>query len=316
MYGVACVLLLIAAAALAARFMPVRNHAVLMFAALSPYLMAGAVVSALLLLLTRRWWAAAAAVIIASAALWVELPLFIGPDDVPANSIPIRVLTANVKEGAADPHALAAIARDRTDVLVLQELTPQLASSLTQAGLDSDFPYRALDARPYAAGIGIWSRYPISGSVRIPGYQLGVVRAAIRVPQAAADTVVLAAHLVGPWPQPIDGWRQEIGAFPAAAGETAASAGDGAALVAGDFNATIDMEPYRRLLRGDFRDAAEQSGAGLTPSYPADSALPPLIGIDHILTSNSSASDAQTVRIPGSDHLGLSATIHIPRSSR
>jgi endonuclease/exonuclease/phosphatase family metal-dependent hydrolase len=83
--------------------------------------------------------------------------------------------------------------------------------------------------------------------------------------------------------------------------------------VAGDFNATYDMEPFRRLLRNDFRDAGEQSGAGLAASYPADSSVPPLLGIDHVLTFNSQASDAHTVRIPGSDHLGLSATVHLPR---
>jgi len=51
----------------------------------------------------------------------------------------------------------------------------------------------------------------------------------------------------------------------------------------------------------------------IAPSSPADSAITPLIGIDHILTYNSSATGAQTVRIPRSDHLGLIATVHIPR---
>lgn len=82
-------------------------------------------------------------------------------------------------------------------------------------------------------------------------------------------------------------------------------------IVAGDFNATVDMRPFRDLLGAGYRDAAEQSGAGLTRSFPADSALPPLIGIDHILTRNSTATAARTVRIDGSDHLGLIATVHL-----
>jgi endonuclease/exonuclease/phosphatase family metal-dependent hydrolase len=297
---------LIAAAALVARFIPVTNHKVLTVAAWSPYLMVCALLAALLLLLTRRWWSASVAVILTAAAILVELPLFVGSGQAPANSVPIRVLTANLREGAADPEALVAITRDRTDVLLVQELTP------SQDGLDSDLPYKVLDARPFAAGVGIWSRYPVVRSSRIPGYELGVLSAAVRVPQAADDFIVSVAHLVGPWPQPLDGWRQEIAMLPGTMGEIAAGAGNSAAIVAGDFNATFDMEPFRRLLRNGFRDAAEQSGAGLTPSFAADSALPPVFGIDHILTLNSSASDVRTVRIPGSDHLGLSATIHIP----
>ena len=33
-------------------------------------------------------------------------------------------------------------------------------------------------------------------------------------------------------------------------------------IVAGDFNSTTDMRPFRALLRNGYRDAAEQSGAG------------------------------------------------------
>jgi endonuclease/exonuclease/phosphatase (EEP) superfamily protein YafD len=84
-------------------------------------------------------------------------------------------------------------------------------------------------------------------------------------------------------------------------------------IVAGDFNATVDMKPFRRLLHNGFRDAAEQSGAGLVATYPADSAIPPLIGIDHILTFNSTARDARSVRIPGSDHLGVMAYVDVLR---
>ncbi|OBK81714.1 hypothetical protein A5650_25170 [Mycobacterium sp. 1164985.4] len=313
MYLVAWFAFLIAAVALAARFIPVTNHALLALAASSPYLMVGAGVSAIILVLMRRWWSASAALILTAAAVFVELPMFVGSEGAQENTVPVRVLTANLREGTADPEALLAVARDQADLFVVVELTPELASRLTQEGLDSRFPYRVLDAQPYAAGVAIWSRYPIVRSSRIRGYQLGVASAAIRAPQVSDEVVVLAAHLSGPWPQPIDGWRQDIAEFPDTLKDIAADAGKGAAIVAGDFNASMDMQPFRRLLENGFRDAAAQSGAGFTPTYPADSAAPPLIGIDRILTFNSSASDVQTVRIPGSDHLGLWAIVHIPR---
>lgn len=311
LYLIAWFAFLAAAVGLTARYLPVTNHTVLILAAASPYLMTGAAVSALILLLTRKWWAAGAAVALTAAAVVVELPLFIGSAGVQANTIPVRVLAANVHEGTANPKALAAAARDRADLLVLVELTPELAERLTQEGLDADFPYRVVDAEPYAAGVAIWSRFPISRSARIPGYQLGVVSATVRVPHAGADTTVLAAHLTGPWPQPIDDWRHDIAAFADTMNDV--TAGTGAVVVAGDFNAAMDMRPFRRLLGNHFRDAAEQSGAGLAPTYPAGRAVPPLIGIDHILTANSVASNAHTVRIPGSDHLGIWAVVHVPR---
>ncbi|MBJ7339231.1 endonuclease/exonuclease/phosphatase family protein [Mycolicibacterium sp.] len=303
----------IAAAALASRFMPVTNHTVLILAALSPYLMTLAGLSALLFSLTRRRWSVLAALVLTALAVVVELPMFIGPDPIPANTVEVRVLTANLYEGAADPKALVAIARNRADLVVVEELTPDLAKSLAGEGINADFPYSTADARPFAAGVGIWSRYPVVGSSQVTGYELGVVSAVIQIPDTARNTMVLAAHLVGPWPQPIDGWRQELATFPDTLHALATAAGQGALIVAGDFNATFDMRPFRRLLQTGFRDAAEQSGAGLTPTYSAESALPPDIGIDHVLTLRSSATDVHTVRIPGSDHLGLIASVHVPR---
>lgn len=313
MYIVAWLAFLTSLAGLVARFMPVTSHIILIVAALSPYLMLFAGLSAALLLLTRQWWTAAAALMLVAAVVFVELPLFIGSNRAPANSMAIRVLTANAYQGSAHPRALVAIARERADLLVLQELTPELASSLANVGIDSDFPYAALGTRTESAGVGIWSRYPIVRSRLVANYELGMVSAVIRPPDAADDAVVLAAHLTGPWPQPIDSWYEELANLPETLSEILADAGEGAAIVAGDFNATIDMEPFRQLLRGGFRDAAEQSGAGLAGTYPANSTVPPLLSIDHILTHNSSATDVQTIPIPGSDHLGLLATVHIPR---
>ncbi len=291
--------------------MPVTNHIILRWAALSPYLMGGTAVAAVLLLFTRRWWAAGAAAILTGVVVFVELPLFLG-DQVPPNSVPVRVLTANLREGKANSRALVAIARTRADILIFEELTPGLVTALVHDGLTADFPYRVTDAQPGAGGVGIWSRYPVTGSSLIAGYELGVLSADIRAPGTADDLAVLAAHLAGPWPQPIDDWRDEIARLPATMGEIAAKVGNGAVIIGGDFNATFDMAPFRRLLRNGFRDAAEQSGSGFTPSFSAESWTPPLIGIDHILTYNSAAGSVETVRIPGSDHLGLIATVYVP----
>lgn len=292
-----------AGAALAARLIPVTNHGVLTLAALSPYLTMAAVPAALLLVATRRFLAGAAVAAVAAAAIAVQLPRFI-PDAAP-KGVALRVLTANVELGTADPAALAALARDRADVLVLQELTPQLAGAV-DTRIAADFPHRALDTRPHASGAGLWSRYPITDTEEVGGFQLATQQARLAVP-GAAEVTLLNTHIVGPWPQPIDGWRAELALMRDIM--TGLAAQPGPVIVAGDFNATHDMAPFRALLSTGFGDAADQSGAGLARSFPADSPIPPLIGIDHILIRHGWATDARTVRVPGSDHLGVVATV-------
>lgn len=299
----------VTAVALAVRYVPVINHTMLFVSGLGPLLaIAGAMVcAAALLTLGHRRWAAVATVFVLGM-IATQLPLFATSKSDTGPSV--RVLTFNAMEGAADPEMLAATARERSDLLAVQELTAELADELNER-LGPEFPFRAVNAGRGAVGTGIWSRHPIVASRRIPGYQLGTTSATIRVPGAESDTVVLSVHLVGPWPYPINGWAREMERMLQTLDEAARDAGTGAAIAAGDFNATRSMAPYRRLLRSGYRDAADQSRSGLTPTFPADRSIPPMIGIDHIMTHNSSASGAQTVRIRGSDHLGLVATVHL-----
>jgi hypothetical protein len=51
-------------------------------------------------------------------------------------------------------------------------------------------------------------------------------------------------------------------------------------------------------------DAAEQSGAGIKPTFPADTRLSPFLAIDHILTRDCTATSLHTLTLPGSDHRG------------
>jgi endonuclease/exonuclease/phosphatase (EEP) superfamily protein YafD len=300
------------AAALAARWSPVGNHPVLILAALAPYLsMCSIAAIPLFLAAGRRWWALAAAFLL-SASVAVQVPLFHPAGPPVPGSVTVRMLTANLHLGRAEPVGLVRLARDIADVVVVQEITPLAADRISSAGMDNHFPFRALDVRPGAGGTGVWSRHPISGSTRLPGYALSNLAVRIAVAGARSDTVVLAIHLAGPWPQAIGVWRGEIHALRASLAEASASAGSGAVIAAGDFNATHDMRPFRHLLELGFRDAVEQTGAGWARTFPADSFLPPLIGIDHILTLRSGATHAETVRVAGSDHLGLVARVHLP----
>ena len=90
-------------------------------------------------------------------------------------------------------------------------------------------------------------------------------------PPRAAPVGLVAVHVVAP----TDGaataqWRRDMRALP--------SSGAGPPRVlAGDFNATFDHAELRRLLDRGYRDAAEQAGVALRPTWPAGGSLPPAV---------------------------------------
>jgi endonuclease/exonuclease/phosphatase (EEP) superfamily protein YafD len=299
-----------------ARLLPITNHFVLLVAAVSPYLMLGAPGAVLFFALGKRWFLTAAAVAVTIAAVVSEVPLYT-PKSVgnAADSVRLRVMTANLYLSQADLSVLVRTAEAQADVLALQELTPQAVEQLSAAGLDRTFPYRVTDARNYASGGGLWSRFPMTESTPIWGFALAMVTARIHVDGVAADPTIVNAHLAGPWPQAIDGWAQELKAIPKVMQDAMQSAAGGCVVVAGDFNATFDMQPFRALLQNGFGDAADRAGAGITATYPANQPVPPFIAIDHVLTHQCSPTSVETVELPGSDHRGLISVIDVPRSS-
>lgn len=309
------VALAIACWALVSRYLPVTDHVVMLTSALSPYLMLAGPVAVVSLVLARHWIAAVVAVAVTVAAVAVEVPLYLGSDSAHSEGVAVRVMSANLRRGLADAGQLVRSAEAQADVLAFQELTPQEVDRLSTAGLDATFRYRWLDARAGAPGVGLWSRFPIYATKRVDGYSMAAVSARIRVAGSSLDPTVLVVHLSGPWPQPIEGWRRDIARLAVTLDEVAEGTGGGAVIVAGDMNSTIDMRPFRDLLRNGYRDAAEQSGAGLKPTFPADWRLPPFITIDHVLTRGCTATSLRTIKIPGSDHLGLVATVLVPPSA-
>ncbi len=110
----------------------------------------------------------------------------------------------------------------------------------------------------------------------------------------------------------VDDWRYGMAGAKAKLDNYATAAGPAAVIIGGDYNSTPDMRQFRDLLTDGYHDAVEQSGAGFAPTFKADSWLPPVITIDHVLTRNAVASMIRTVKIKGSDHRSLLATIRVP----
>jgi len=301
--------------ALGARYLPISGHPTLIVAAVAPYLSLAAPVAVLLLGLSRRWLLTVVALAVTTALVGVYAPRYREPtaaDPQPSAAVDVRVLTANLGMGQADPPALVALARDNADILAVQEMTQDAADGLSAGGMDAAFPYRVVVPAPQASGIGIWSRYPIVESGRIDGYALPMLGARIRIPGVIVDTTVLSVHLPAPWPQPIGLWLQDIALLADTLLEVGAAARAGAVIVAGDFNATADMAPFRRLLKQGYGDAGADAAAGLARTYPGHANRLPLLGIDHVLVKNCAAATARTVTVPKADHRGLLVTLRVP----
>lgn len=297
------------------RPLPLSNLPALLAVVSLPYVPLGVLTVVLLLLLRRRAVLALAASAILAITLAVQLPWYFGGHTADTDQdLSIRVLSSNLRYGQADPAFFVELANTRADVITVAELTAEAVERFNQAGLGRTFPYSSLIPRPGAGGIGLWSRYPITG---LPDTQRegNLVAARLRVPGVSVEPTLVSVHLMSPiagdentfadWNRKITAARSEFAAY-------AEAAGPAAVIIAGDFNSTVDMRQFRDLLDVGYQEAVRQTGAGFGPTYSPHPRIPPLITIDHVLTRNSTAMSIHTVDVPGSDHRALLATVALP----
>jgi endonuclease/exonuclease/phosphatase family metal-dependent hydrolase len=222
---------------------------------------------------------------------------------------PLRVLTANLLNGHADPAALVAIVRDqRVEILAVQELTAAAVERLDEAGIGDVFPHRALHPAGRSHGSGIFSRYPLSnGSVRVHPCQKRQSSATVTLPGAGVLRVE-SAHPSAPNWQDAACWRNDLRAQPAA--------GDGGppAILLGDFNATLDHGLLRRVIAAGYRDAGAATGRGLRPTWPFAIHHYPPVTLDHVLVDRRLGITQYTViKVPGSDHRAVLTEVTVPQ---
>ncbi|WP_328396683.1 endonuclease/exonuclease/phosphatase family protein [Nocardia sp. NBC_00416] len=281
-----------------------QRRELVLLASGATYLMLGALAALLLFLMARGWRSVLAAGIVLAGVLWTQLPLFV-PDGRAAAGTDLVILQSNLLFGGADTTAIVTAVRERqVDVLTVDELTPPAVERLTADGIDALLPYRYLDPGFGGGGTGIYSRYPLSDTVRHQEFVLANLSATLTHP-ALGPVSVYAFH---PLPPTVDAgqWAKEMAAV-----DSILRAAEGPAVVGADFNATSDHAAFRRLVSGGFAAAAEQAGAGRLLTYPADKSWGPLIGIDHILVSGGSTDHISTLTVAGTDHRAVLARLRL-----
>lgn len=304
-----------AVTALLIRPLPLSNLPALLAVVSIPYVPLGVLTAALLLLLRRRALLALAASAILAITLAVQLPWYFGGYTVDSDQdLSIRVLSSNLRYGQADPAFFVELAETGADVITVSELTTEAVERFDQSGIGRTFPYSSLIPRPGAAGIGLWSRYPIT-EVPDTRREGNLVAARLRVPGLAFEPTLVSVHLMSPIAgdeNTFTDWDRKITAARSEFADYAEAAGPAAVIIAGDFNSTVDMRQFRDLLDVGYQEAVRQTGAGFGPTYSPHPRIPPLITIDHVLTRNSTATSIHTVDVPGSDHRALLATVAVP----
>jgi endonuclease/exonuclease/phosphatase family metal-dependent hydrolase len=277
----------------------------------TPYAALGALLLVLTGVVLRMWPAAIAAGATAALLLVAVVPRELRSDgsSAAAGGPSLRVMSANLAFGNADPEAVVRLVREeRIDVLAVQELTPRAIAGLRKAGLEALLSERALFPDARASGGGLYARYPLrhveEGS-EVPG-GFPMPRAQVRIDTDTAVGVV-SVHPVPPTgSSEVELWEDGLRSLP-----PASSAGV-PWILAGDFNATLDHAELRRILDAGYVDAADAEGVGLSPTWPSDR-FPPPVTIDHVLADERiGIEDLSTHDLPGSDHRAVSAELLLP----
>lgn len=251
----------------------------------------------------RGWITGACALAVAGAVFHVGLlaPMFLG--DHPDRPAELTVLTLNARRGGADPAAVVQQVRAaHAQVVVLEEVTPELQQGLVAQGLGEALPNVGGAPGPDASGTMIFSAYPLTESAGIP---LGHGSYRIRV-AAPEPFWLVAVHLSQPLNGQGSAWRGDWSVL-----NQVVPALDGPVILAGDFNSTLAHRPMRTLLGRGFDDAARQANAGWQPTYPSGWGL---IAIDHIVSRGAYDAVSTAARtVPGTDHRALVAGFVVSR---
>ena len=245
------------------------------------------------------------------------------PAEAPPGAPAIELLTYNLLFSARSDRSLAQLRASRADVLCLQEVNPAWARRL-EAALAAGYPHRALEPRPGAYGLAIYSRLPLASPTVVRDGRR-VAGQCVSIAPGGAEIALCNVHLsspagiVGrgvPWVRGFDANARVRAAQWALLRAHVARAYPRARrlVVAGDFN-TLDSEPLYREIHATLVDAFAAVGAWRGATFPARPTSPiPLVRIDYVFASPELAPRAAEV-LPagGSDHLGLRVVLAVPR---
>jgi endonuclease/exonuclease/phosphatase (EEP) superfamily protein YafD len=251
----------------------------------------------------RSRWAVTVVAILTATHVALLVPRFI-PDQrhVPAHAAELRVATLNADVGSADPRMLVRLVQsERIDVLAVQQLPSAGVAALAEAGLGKLLPYHELHPEYDSS---IYSRFPLTRG--------GPLRADTAWPQTTAEVTVggrtvrlVAVHTYYPLGD-AKRWTRDMTALTSVARDSGPDT-----VFLGDFNASLDHAPMRKLLATGLTDTHAELGHGWVRTWPVGKTLvPPLVQLDHVLHGSGLAGVFVGERtVPGTDHRAVVAVL-------
>lgn len=281
------------------------------------------------LLLCGRWKPGVVAASMVLLNVSVIAPLFLpfGHDHAPPGQARLRILQANVNARNDSSRSLIGYVRQKQpDVLLVVELSP---SFLTQLSKElPDYPFRIASPNTNTAGIGLFSKIPMSRLAIECFGEVARPNVVGRFVFQGRDITFVGTHLRPP--VNADAWREQK----AEAEGIVAACGPGDSLIlAGDFNSAGWTASFQQFLH-KLNLVDTRVGFGLHPTWPTESPIAriPLlrqyhrvpigvlnrlimIPIDHFLISR----DLVTIRREvgpyiGSDHYPVYIELGLPRA--
>ncbi len=223
----------------------------------------------------------------------------------------IRVFSANLLANNRDLTEMIEQVREaHADLVFLQEYDRPNRHAFEDSGVLDEYPYQIEFRQPSPYGSIILSKVPfIDSSLSKIG---GVVMPTAVLSTPIGPVTVLCVHLNRPYDEAQHvGWARELAAL-----ADFVRARTTPLVVAGDFNSTTSHRPFRDVLAAGVIDAFRARGKGLSNSWPADQSFPPLIRIDHLLTTKEIVvTDIHNGKADGSDHLPMIANLALVGSS-
>jgi vancomycin resistance protein VanJ len=227
----------------------------------------------------------------------------------------LTVVSENVDAGNPDPAGTARdLAASGTDVLALEELTPQAAGTYEKA-LAKAYPYRVLEGT-----VGLWSKLPLSDTRPIDIVDYGPLAAtkpadekmasdrALRTTVATdhGPVAVYVAHLGSARVNPKAGFwifSRDIGVQ--VLGQAIAADPSKRVVLLGDLNGTVGDRALGGIT-AQLQSAQDVAGDGFGFTWPASF---PVLRIDQILVRGVTPDSSWVLPGNGSDHRPVEATI-------
>ena len=229
---------------------------------------------------TRKWVLLALSLVIVLVHVVSIWPDFKPPDHLSAaekRAPRLRVFSANLYFTNPDLSPIVdEVRKSDPDIAVFQEVTTAHRNRLLRDPALAGFPNRIASS---ASDTVVFSRLPFESSEI--WYEPSRPLARAQVSTAIGSVELVVVHTVAPInEQSIVRWRQILDVLRDHSEERSTPL-----LMVGDFNATMYHPRFDDLLDTGLTDAHSARGTGLTGTWPRDKPFPPLLRIDHALSS-------------------------------